>query len=156
MAKNHLLLSSSEPSAVVIDGCSIKSNIKEVLRGITVDKNLKFDDHVNNLCKKACKKLNALSRIAAFMNVSKRRIIMKAFIESHFRYCPLVWMFHTRNRNDKINRIHERALRIAYNDKSSSFQDLLDKDNLSQYTIEILEFLQMKHTKYKKHLLYFF
>ena len=30
------------------------------------------------------KKLNALARLAPFMNVNKRRIIMKAFIESHF------------------------------------------------------------------------
>ena len=54
---------------------------------------------------------------------------MKAFIESQFGYCPLVWMFHSRSLNNKINRIHERALRITYNDKSSSFQNLLEKDN---------------------------
>ena len=29
----------------------------------------------------------------------------------------------------KINRIHDRVLRITYNNKSSSFQDLLDKEN---------------------------
>ena len=38
-------------------------------------------------------------------------------------------MFHSRGLNNKINRIHERALRITYNDKSSTFQELLDKDN---------------------------
>ena len=54
------------------------------------------------------------------MNVSKKRIIMKSFIESQFGYCPLIWMSHSRELNNKINRIHERALRITYNDKSSS------------------------------------
>ena len=54
---------------------------------------------------------------------------MKAFIEAQFGYCPLVWMFLSRGINNKINRIHERALRITYNNKSSSFQYLLDKDN---------------------------
>ena len=54
---------------------------------------------------------------------------MKAFIESQFGYCPLVWIFHSRSLNNKINRIHERALRITYNDKSSSFQKFLGKDN---------------------------
>ena len=63
------------------------------------------------------------------MNVDKKRVIMKAFTESQFGYCPLVWMFHSRSLNNKINRIHERALRITYNDKSSSFQKLLEKDN---------------------------
>ena len=41
----------------------------------------------------------------------------------------LVWMFHSHGINNQINRIHERALRISYSNKSSSFQDLLDKDN---------------------------
>ena len=127
--KSHLLLSCNEPSTLVIDGSSIEINTEEVLLGITIDKDLKFDDYVNNLCKKACQKLNALARLAPYMNVEIRRIIMKAFIESQFGYCLLVWMFHSRGINKKINRIHERSLRITYNNKSSSFQDLLDKDN---------------------------
>ena len=38
-------------------------------------------------------------------------------------------MFHSRRLNNKINCIHERALRITYKDKSSTFQELLEKDN---------------------------
>ena len=37
-------------------------------------------------------------------------------------------MFHSKGLNDKINRIHERALTITYNDKSSSYRELLTKD----------------------------
>ena len=73
-------------------------------------------------------KLNALARFAPFMNVSKKRIIIKSFIESQFGYCPLISMFHIRGLNNKINRIHERALRITHNDKSSSYGELLTKD----------------------------
>ena len=49
---------------------------------------------------------------APFMNVSKKRIIMKSFIESEFGYCPLIWMLNSRELNNKINRIHERAIEI--------------------------------------------
>ena len=49
--------------------------------------------------------------------------------KSQFGYSLLVWMFLSRGLNNKINRIHERALRITYNDKSSSFQKLFEKDN---------------------------
>ena len=35
---------------------------------------------------------------------------MKFFIEAQFGYCQLIWMFHTRERNRKINHIHGRAL----------------------------------------------
>ena len=38
-------------------------------------------------------------------------------------------MFHSRVLNNKINRIHERALRITYSDKSSSYGELLTKDS---------------------------
>ena len=127
--KSHIRLSCSEPSTALIDGSSIESNTKEILLGITVDRDLKFDEHVNNLCKKTCQKLSALVRLAPLMNFDKKRMIMKAFIESQFGFCPLVWMFHSRRFNNKINRIHERALRITYNDKLSSFQNLLEKDN---------------------------
>ena len=54
---------------------------------------------------------------------------MKSFITSQFGCCPLVWMFHSRSLNNRINSIHERALRITYGDKTSIFQQLLEKDN---------------------------
>ena len=91
--------------------------------------------------KKACQKLNALIHLAYLMNVVKKRIIMKAFIESQFGSCPSVCIFHCRSLNTKINRMDERALRITCNDKSSSFQELLQKDNsvaIHHRTIKIL------------------
>ena len=74
-------------------------------------------------------KLNALARILPFMDNSEKRAIMKACVESQFSYCPLMWMFHIIALNNKINCIHERALRITFNDKLSTFQELLDDDN---------------------------
>ena len=98
----------------MIDGSAIDRNIKEVLFRITTDRELKFYDHVNSLCKK----LNALVQLAIFVNVIKRTIILKTFIESQFGYCPLVWMFNSQSFSNKIIRIHERTLTITYNGKS--------------------------------------
>ena len=53
---------------------------------------------------------------------------MKAFVESQFSYCLLIWIFHSWELTNKINRIHERALRITLNDKSSTLS-LLNKDS---------------------------
>ena len=82
-------------------------------------------------------KIVMVSRFARFMNVNKSRTIMEAFMESQFGYCPLdcplVWMFHSRNLNNEINRTHERTLTIAYNDKSSSFQYLLANGTSSSF-----------------------
>ena len=53
---------------------------------------------------------------------------MKSFINSQFNYCPLVWMFYSRYLNNKINKLQERALRMVYNDQTSTFESLLEKD----------------------------
>ena len=63
------------------------------------------------------------------MPKDKTRMVMKAFIMSQFSYCPMIWMFHDRHVHAKINHIHERALRIAYPDRTSSFEELLITDN---------------------------
>ena len=42
-------------------------------------------------------------------------------------------MFHSKTLNNRINRLHERALKIAYKYTFYKFQELLDKDN--SYTI---------------------
>ena len=105
-------MSCTEANTAVIDGLPIDSSKTEVLLGTTIDHKLKFDESVNYLCEKASLKLNALACIAPFMNISK-----KLQFESQFGYCPLKWMFHSRGLNDKMNRIHERALKITYNDK---------------------------------------
>ena len=62
------------------------------------------------------------------MNVKQKRTLMKSFFESQFGYCPLVWMFYSRGVNNKINHLHERALRIIYKDNISTFEELLEKD----------------------------
>ena len=59
----------------------------------------------------------------------KRKVLIASFFESQFNYCPLVWMFSARRLNHRINKLHERALRIAYNDYSSDFVELLAKDD---------------------------
>ena len=98
------------------------------LLGITLDNNLKFDKHVSNIWSKANRKLSALTKVAKFLPFKKRSILFKAFIASQFKYCSFAWMFHGRQINDKINKLHERSLRIVYNDTITSFEESLVKD----------------------------
>ena len=128
--KFHLLSNSTDENiSINVDNFQIFNSQSEKLLGISIDKNLKFDEHVSRLCKRASQKLHALARVSNFMNTEQRGKVMKAFISSQFGYCPLVWMFHSRTLNNRINKIHERALRIVYQDDYSSFDQLLTKDN---------------------------
>ena len=74
---------------------------------------------------KVGEKLHALARAAKFTYKEKLQTVMNVFILSQFSYCPVIWMFHDRKVNNKINKIHERALRIAFKDALSKFEDLL-------------------------------
>ena len=88
------------------------------LSGVTIDNTLNFNNHVAKICNKANPKLHAPARIAKYLDTNKLKLIMKTFIESIFNYCPLTWMFHSRKLNNRINKLHERPLKIVYKNPS--------------------------------------
>ena len=115
--KRHLLVSTNEKTNINIGEFSIENSDCEKLLGIKTDNKLTFDCHVFDMCKKANRKINALARIAPFIDINKRQILMNSFFRSQFNYCSLIWMCHSRTINRKINRLHKRCFRIIYNDK---------------------------------------
>ena len=107
---------------------------------------------MSEICKK--KKINrkvcALTRVISSMSLSEVRTLINAFFKSQFNYCPLIWMCHDRENNNQINRLHERYLRIIRNDKQSSFNGLLEKDNsfcIHERNIKILATEMFKVSK---------
>ena len=133
--KFRLLLNNKDTDVYAMINNHVINNSEQVkLLGITLDNDLTFNMHVSKLCKKASQKVHALSRVCHYMTISQRRIIMKAFIESQFGYCPLVCMLHSRTLNLRINKIHERALRLVCNDSISTFKELLRLDK--SFTIQ--------------------
>ena len=71
------------------------------LLGITIDNELKFDEYISNVCKKAQRKLTVLTRIKKYLDFNKLRLLFKTFFDSQFKYCPLTWMFHSRTTSNK-------------------------------------------------------
>ena len=128
MKPDKLFLSDQDTDInIIVDNQTIFNSSCEKILGINVDKKLKFNTHVTKLCKKASQKLHALARMSNFMSVNQKQLIINAFIYSQFNYCPVISMCHSRSLTTKINRIHERALRIVYNNNCSSFDVLLQK-----------------------------
>ena len=71
---------------------------------------------------------------------------------SQFQYCPLAWMSHSRHLNNRINKIHERALRIAYKDYESIFSTLLERDTSITIHSKNLQILMTEMLKAKENL----
>ena len=119
--KCHLFVINEENLRTNIGNETNESDNCIELLAIKIDSKLHFNEHVTSLCKRGNQKLHTLARISKYMDENKLRIIMKTFIQSQFNYCPLTWMFHNRTLNNKINKLHERALRIVYKDNNSTF-----------------------------------
>ena len=72
-----LLINTAENVALKIKNETITNSSNEKLLGILFNIKFDFDEHVTSLCRKASQKLNALARLAHYMNF---RLIMNTFI----------------------------------------------------------------------------
>ena len=140
-SKCHLFLSPFNLKSINIKTFSIEGSSSEKFLGVTVDSNFTFEKHINELCKKDNQKLHALARCAKYMSTEKRRTLLKAFVVSQFNYCPLVWMFHTKELNNRINSLHEKALRLIYQNRNLSFDELLKLDKSVSIHYRNLQYL---------------
>ena len=63
--KGHVLLSTNKLEIVSIYGIPLAASSHEKLLGVTIDSELKFENHIKELCLKVSKKINALCRISS-------------------------------------------------------------------------------------------
>ena len=119
--KCHLLVTRDTDVTAKIGEFDVKNSREEKLLGVKIDSKLSFENHVSSLCKKASQKLHALLRVVNIMDLAKRESLMKAFITTQLNYSPLIWMFRSRQLNNRINKIHD-------------IDDFLKLDNSVYYT----------------------
>ena len=115
--KCHLFMSTRTPISIKGKDYIIKDSDNEKLLGVTVDAALNFNCHLENILKKASKKVHVLARIPPYMSIPKRKLLMNSFFTSQLNYCPLTWICHSRTMNNKIHGLHDRCFRIVYSDK---------------------------------------
>ena len=136
--------------SIKVGSSTVQEINQEILLCVLIDNRHTFEEHISNLCQKVSNKLYALSRISHLMDQNKLRVLTRAFINSQFQYFPLTWMFHSRERNYKINKFHERTLRITYRDNNSSFESLLEEDASRTNHVKNLKVMLTEMFKPKK------
>ena len=103
----------------------IRNVNEEKILGIVIDNNLNFKSHMKKICEKANQKLSALARISKLTTSTQRKKLINSFINSQLICRPLIWMFSSKGCDKRINKIHERSLRLILNNYESSFDSLL-------------------------------
>ena len=120
-----------------------KTTFKKLL-GITIDDHLKFNEHLTNVCKRASRNLNALSRVSSFLSYQQKKVMSNSFISGQFNYCPLIRMFSSIRSCRNINKLHERSLRLCHNDYTSSYDEFLSKQDLVNIHVRNIEQLMIE------------
>ena len=149
--KCHLLVTRDTDVTAKIGEFDVKNSREGRLLGVKIDTKLSFENPISSLCKKANQELHVLARVVGFIDLAKRKSLMKAFTTCQFNYCSLIWMYHSRQLNKRITKIHERTLRLVYKDNKPTFNDLLELDNsvtTHQRNLQILatEILRVKNS----------
>ena len=87
--KCHLILSGKENREINVENVVIKNSQIEKLLGVFFNENANFGYRIGNMFIKTSRKLQALARVAPYMDLSKIKFLMNAFFNSQFSYCPL-------------------------------------------------------------------
>ena len=100
--KYHFICSTNDAVNLIGENQIIDNSKCEKLLGVKFDYKLTFNAHLDDIWKKVGLKLNALSRIAPYMDFTKKWLLVNGFFMSQFNYCPLIWLCHNRKKNNKI------------------------------------------------------
>ena len=80
--KYHLFITSDEKVSMKIDNIEIENTSSEKLLGIIIDSKLNFKEHLGGIIKKASRKVNVLSRITPYMNLTEQKLLINSFFKS--------------------------------------------------------------------------
>ena len=77
---------------------------------VTIENELKFDQHNSRLGKSAGRQLNVLFRLKNYLNYEQKQVLIESFIQASFNYCPIVWDFCTCKLVNKTESMQRRPL----------------------------------------------
>ena len=68
----------------------IESSTEVTLLGVKIDKQLKFESHNEELCRKTAFKLHVWCSIRKYLTIEKGKLLANVFINSQFIYAPFI------------------------------------------------------------------
>ena len=119
---HYMVISSRDLShEIMLNDSKITSSNEKKLLGIFLDSKLNFESYIGSLCRNAGQKINASARLKNYLTSDQRNLLLNSVLNCQFTYCLSIWMFTSHYLNNALNNIHDRALRLIYNDHEKSF-----------------------------------
>lgn len=132
---------------ICINDSPIRVVDEEMCLGVTIDKSLSWDTHVEKLFKKLISRLALLRRIRHCLTQQLRLLLYNGLIQSFIDYCCTTWGNTSKSNLTKIYKIQKRAVRLIMENNSdlpvsSMFYTLkiMPIDHRIQYFLALLTF----------------
>ena len=135
-----------------MNGKTVRASNQVLLLGVTIDDKLTFIRHIEDLCKRANQKINAIQRIVHKIDEEKAKLLYNAYFQSNFEYCPLIWAFCYKRSNNLIKQTQKRALQILNKNKKLSYNELLLKYSFVSIHVRNLQLMMTEIYKIKSKL----
>ena len=115
---------------VDIDNQKLKPTANLRILGVNIDDQLRFTEHISDICKKPSRKIGVLARVRNLISCKTKLQLYLTAILPHLTYCQTVWHFCKQSERRKLERLQESALRAIYNCRTDTYEDLLRRANL--------------------------
>lgn len=129
--------------------------------GITIDDQLCWQMHIEQVCKTLSKNLFLLSRLRHFTDVPTRKLFYYAHIQPHVHYASSVWDGASENSLKRIDSLHRRAIKLIAEKSNSSTDDKFKALDIlplrKQFSLNKLVFMhKITHSKTPAYLSHLF
>ena len=98
---------------IYVNSEKIEASNSVKLLGVIIDRDIRFTEKGNRVCKKIASKLKALKRIVPYLPETKCKLLADTFVTSQANYCPLVWNFSTRKVLNSLERLQSKSSNLV-------------------------------------------
>ena len=98
--------------------------------GVTFDKDLSFDPHIDRVVKKANQMIGIIKRTFSYLDRDTFLKLYKAFVRPHLEYANVIWNPYLKRQSEKIEEVQRRATRLLKECKEMKYKERLDYLNL--------------------------
>ena len=113
-----------------IDNTDITEVTSHKLLGVTIDSNMSFEQHIDQLSKILSKRLGLLKHISPYLRQRQREVYFNGVIKPVMMYGSMVWDNCSAECNQRILKLQKRAARIILDvEKTTSSSTLFNSLN---------------------------